>query len=100
MYKSIIEIDRSVPHTMLASLLRTAEAAFDNRAGCVKNASSTPYRFTFEGGEDKFGCLELGMLALEKKKEFLSCVTSWNWVDEEEPWENCDILEQMMTPVR
>lgn len=46
-----------------------------------------------------YGCLELGMLKLEKQKRFLSYVSAWNWIDEEEPDESCDILKEMSIPV-
>ena len=53
----------------------------------------------FKGGEDKFGCLEVGMLELEDKHDFLEQIYSWHWVDDEEPGENCDILKVLEMPV-
>ena len=100
MYKSVIEIRKDVNPSMLGSLAEVAESAFQNRAGRVRNTSQSPYCFSFEGSEKDYGCLELGMLALEERKDFLSCVKAWSWIDEEEPSENCDILAEMMTPVR
>ena len=100
MYKSVIEIRKDINPNLLGQLAEVAERAFNNRAGKVQNASHIPYCFSFEGGEADYGCLELGMLALEKQKDFLSCVKAWTWIDEEEPAENCDILAEMMIPVR
>lgn len=99
MYKSVIDIRSEVPQNILGVLSAIADKAFNNRAGRVRNMSETPYRFSFEGEEQDFGCLELGMLALEKQKEFISCVEAWNWIDEDDPNENCDILAEMMSPV-
>ena len=65
----------------------------------VKNSSNDPYRFIFKGGEDKFGCLEVGMLELEDEYDFLDQVDSWNWVDDDDPKENCDILKVLAMPV-
>ena len=95
MYKSIIDIKKSVPKENLKELEAIANKAFDNRAGKVQNASAEPYRLVYEGGESKYGCLELGMLALEKEKSFMACVIAWQWVDEEEPGESCNILEEI-----
>ena len=67
MYSSIIEIKKTVPLEALAGLRRVAEEAFTNRAGSVKNSSNNPYKLVFRGGEDKFGCLELGMLDLKRE---------------------------------
>ncbi len=39
MYSSIIEIKKSVSGEMLEKLRQTAEKAFSNRAGSVKNSS-------------------------------------------------------------
>ena len=100
MYKSVIDIRSEVPKDLLSMLVVMADKAFNNRAGHVKNMSKTPYRLSFEGEEKDFGCLELGMLTLENQKEFLSCVESWNWIDEDDPNENCDILAEMLNPVR
>ena len=99
MYKSIIDIRREVPKEKLDILVAMANKAFNNRAGQVKNRSNSPYRLSYEGEESQFGCLQLGMLTLEKEKEFLACVSAWNWIDEEEPEENEDILAEMCTPV-
>ncbi len=99
MYRSIIEIKRNVPHDLLINLRIVAENAFSNRAGSVKNSSSNPYKFVFKGDEDKFGCLEVGMLELEDKYDFLKQVNSWQWIDDNDPKENCDILKVLAMPV-
>lgn len=99
MYSSIIEIKKDVPSEVLIRLQRVAEKAFSNRAGSVKNSSNDPYKFVFKGGEDKFGCLELGMLELKRESNVLEQIASWHWVDDEDPDENCDILEVLAMPV-
>lgn len=99
MYSSIIEIKKNVPDETLADLRKVAEKAFSNRAGSVENSSSDPYTFLFRGGEDQFGCLEVGMLELEDQHDFLEQIHSWHWVDDEEPGENCDILKVLAMPV-
>lgn len=100
MYKSVIEIRRDVPKEMIQKMSCIADEAFNNRAGKVRNMSKTPYCLSYEGGESDYGCLELGMLALENQKDFLACVEAWNWIDEECPDENCDILAEMKIPIR
>ena len=100
MYKHVISIREGVPKEALKVLAAIANKAFNNRAGKVKNTSVSPYELIYEGGEDEYGCLDLGMLALEKEKEFLSCVSSWKWIDVDEPEESCDVLEELAIPVR
>lgn len=51
MYKNIIDIHREVPNDVLKMLMGVADNAFNNRAGRVKNVSTFPYRFVYEGGE-------------------------------------------------
>ena len=68
MYSSIIEIKKTVPSETLVNLRKIAEKAFSNRAGSVEDTSSSPYRLVFKGGEDKFGCLEAGMLELKRER--------------------------------
>lgn len=99
MYSSIIEIKKTVPSEALANLRKIAEKAFSNRAGSVENTSSNPYRFVFKGGEDKFGCLEVGMLELKRERAVLKQIDSWHWIDDDDPSENCDILKVLTTPV-
>lgn len=100
MYKSVIDIRREISSDKLSALIAMADTAFNNRAGQVKNKSNLPYRLSYEGEESQFGCLQLGMLALEKEDDFLSYVSAWKWIDEEEPEENEDILAEMCTVVR
>lgn len=99
MYSSIIEIKKTVPGEMLVNLHRATERAFSNRAGSVRNSSDNPYRLVFRGGEDKFGCLELGMLELKRENYVLDQIASWHWIDDEDPSENCDILKVLAMPV-
>lgn len=99
MYSSIIEIKKTVPSETLVNLRKIAEKAFSNRAGSVENTSNSPYRLVFKGGEDKFGCLEVGMLELKRERDVLSQIASWHWIDDDDPGENCDILKVLATPV-
>lgn len=93
MYSSIIEIQKNVSEKALAELRKTAEKAFDNRAGSVKNSSEETYRFIFKGGENAYPCLDLGVAYLARENDFRKHVTSWWWLDDEEPGDNCDILK-------
>lgn len=92
MYKSVIDIRSDVPLSLLSTLSLMADNAFNNRAGKVSNVSNVPYRFVYQGGENEYGCLEVGMLNLKREKLFLDCVSAWNWVDED-PDECCDLLK-------
>lgn len=99
MYSSIIEIKKTVSSEALANLRKIAERAFSNRAGSVENISTNPYRFVFKGGEDKFGCLEVGMLELKRERNVINQIASWQWIDDDDPGENCDVLKVLATPV-
>ena len=100
MYRNVIDIRKEVPSDVLKRLVFMADKAFNNRAGRVKNISVSPYRFIYEGGEKDYGCLNLGMLSLYAKKDFVSNVLNWNWIDEDDPDESCDVLKEMSIPVR
>ncbi|MCC8131079.1 MAG: hypothetical protein LUC38_03185 [Oscillospiraceae bacterium] len=100
MYKNIIDIRREVSQEDLQVLMSMADKAFDNRAGKVENSSDSPYRLVYQGGEGEYGCLNLGMLSLSNAKRFTSQVQTWNWIDEDEPDESCDVLEELSIPVR
>lgn len=100
MYKNIIDVRNDTPQDILQTLAGVADKAFDNRAGKVKNTSDTPYRFIHKGGEPLFCCLQLGMLALEKNADFLTYVSAWNWIDEDDPTENEDILAEIQTSIK
>lgn len=99
MYKVVIDIRKNVSKQILEALIKRAEKAYDNRAGKVKNVSIIPYRLCYQGDEEFLGCLELGTLALEKEEDFVACVESWLWIDEESPDDSCDILKEMAIPV-
>ena len=100
MYRNVIDIRKEVPSDVLKRLVFMADKAFNNRAGRVKNVSVSPYRFIYEGDEKDYGCLNLGMLSLYAKKDFVSNVLNWNWIDEDDPDESCDVLKEMSIPVR
>lgn len=99
MYSSIIEIKKGISGETLEQLRQTAEKAFSNRAGSVKNSSNDSHRLIFKGGENAYPCLDLGVAELADKDSFRKQVASWNWIDDEEPGENCDILEVYAEPV-
>lgn len=100
MYSSIIEIKKNIKGEALEQLRKTAEKAFDNRAGKVANSSDDTYKFIFKGDENAYPCLDLGTAFLARESGFLGQVISWWWLDDEEPNDNCDVLEAYAEPVR
>ena len=58
----------------------------------MKNTGTAPYYFVFAGGEDEYGCLDLGTLELKNEKLFLNNVLNWDWI-EDNPGECCDLIE-------
>ena len=99
MIKVVIDIRKNVPLKKIKELERISNDAFHNRAGTVENSSGIPYRFLYSGDENMFCCLQLGMLELEDKTDFLSYVEAWTWIDDEDPQENTDILAEIQTPI-
>lgn len=100
MYRSIIELKKDISPDLLSRLKEKIEAAFSNRVGTVKNTGKAPYHLEFAGGEDKFGCLEFGMLCVEEQQDVIPYIEAWNWIDKECPDESCDMLEEISLPVR
>lgn len=99
MYSTIIELKKNVTGESLSRLRKIAEDAFSNRAGILKNIGNEPHRLIFEGNEEAYGCLDLGVLRLAKSEGFRDQVASWHWVDYDDPHENCDILAVYAEPV-
>lgn len=93
MYSTVIDIKKSVTGETLNQLRQAAEKAFSNRAGSVKNTSKDTHKLVFEGGEEAYPCLDLGVAHLARTGGFLEQVISWWWLDDEEPGDNCDILK-------
>lgn len=100
MYSTVIDIKKSVTGDALKQLQKLAESAFSNRAGSVKNSSNDPYRLVFKGEEKDYGCLDLGVAMLARTKSILPNVDSWQWLDLDDPNENCDVLEAYAEPIR
>ena len=92
LYSTIIELKKDIPAVMLSQLKEKIESAFSNRVGTVKNTGTDPYYFVFAGGEDEYGCLDLGTLELKNEKLFLNNVLKWDWI-EDNPGECCDLIE-------
>lgn len=98
MYRTIIEMKEDTPQETLAEIKALCIAAHKNRAGEVKMKPINDRTFAFEGGEEKYGCLMLANLTLDKSDFFKQKVKSWAWEDEE-PEENCDILKEFSKPI-
>lgn len=100
MYKVIIELKKDISDGTLKELTEIINKAFDNRGGkVVGTETDSPYCFEFSGGEDKYGCLDLGTVILSEQKLFWDNVSVWEWEDEDEN-ENCDIIKEFSIPVR
>ncbi len=99
MYRQIINIKKDTPADVLEKLAAIAEQEFNNRAGKLRNVSKKPYQFIFEGEEEAYGCLSLGMFELWDKKDFVAYVQDWQWIDEE-PDESYDVVKELSIPVR
>lgn len=100
MYSTVIEIKKNITDDALNKLSQLAEKAFSNRAGSVKNSSSDPYKLIFKGDEKDYGCLDLGVAMLARSKGVLSSIDSWQWLDFDDPDENCDVLEAYAEPIK
>lgn len=98
MYRTIIEMKEDTPKETLAEIKALCIAAHKNRAGEVKMKPINDSTFVFEGEEKDYGCLTLANLNLNDSKKFTTNIKSWLWEDEE-PSENCDILQSLAYPV-
>lgn len=98
MYRDIIKIREDVPEGTVSELRRLCIDAHNNRAGQVDLQEISKRHFVFEGEEEMYGCLSLGFLALKDRPLFVENVLSWRWEDEE-PDEDCDLMEELFQPV-
>jgi hypothetical protein len=98
MYSTVITFKENIPEDVLCSLKETCEKAFDNRAGKTTGRYEKANWVTFEGGEELYGCLQLGILNLDDVNGFKDYISTWKWIDEE-PDESCDVLKSLAIPV-
>ena len=99
MYSAVITFKDEYPKDALMVLREACEKAFDNRGGKAACHVDAQNRLIFEGDEALYGCLQLGILTLDDIECFKDCLSSWEWIDEEEPDENHCILESLSIPV-
>lgn len=100
MYSTVIEIKKNITGDALDRLRQTAESAFKNRAGSVKNSGTDAHTLIFKGEEKDYGCLDLGVAMLARAKGVLPSIDSWQWLGFDDPGENCDVLEAYAEPIR
>ena len=95
MYSMVIEINKNMPVDVLGQLKCIVENAFLNRGGNVKNTSKDNTKFEFKANEKERGCLDLGLVALVNNNLFMSNVDTWKWIDDENPDESCNVLNEI-----
>jgi hypothetical protein len=99
MYSTVITFKDDLPQDVLNEAVITCEKAFNNRAGHVYyKQNDNPYCLIFEGDEKDYGCLQLGIISLDRANGFKNYVAKWDWIDEE-PNESGDVLEALAIPV-
>ncbi|RGH62711.1 hypothetical protein DW797_10705 [Ruminococcus sp. AM31-32] len=91
MYKMVIKIKNDVSMELRSII----ENAFLNRGGNVKNTSKDTLVFEFKANEKERGCLDLGICALVDNNLFMASVDTLEWIDEENPDESCDVLQEL-----
>lgn len=96
MYRVIIEFKEDLPIEKMIELKQVAAGAFNNRAGTVQDRCPQNNMCIFEGAEDKYGCLGLGNLGLDKVHGIREQIKLWEWIDEEYPSENCSVLQEFI----
>ncbi len=93
MFRTIIRLKDGIPAELLSELTKIIEGAFVNRCGELYNISTNPTEFIFESDDPNHACLDIGMFTLKRTTNFLSYVSSWDWIDEEFEGECCSMLE-------
>ena len=99
MYRTIIQFKKNTPPEILRELHEIAESAFNNRAGVLYNVSENPYTLVYEGEFEDMPCLDLGIFDLEDIPQFMKKVIKWDWIDEENEFECCNMLEVFAMPI-
>lgn len=98
MYQCMIQFKNDLPEKTLHEMKNACDIAFNNRAGKVTRREINSFCVVYEGEEEYFGCLQLGVVTLDEVKGFKKCVEKWDWIDEE-PDENHCILEALSIPI-
>jgi hypothetical protein len=93
MYRTIIKLKKELSQEMINEVTSIALDHYDNFAGKLDNISKDPYVILFEGVSEKdFACMDLGTVNLAGS-DFLQYVSEWNFFDDENPCDNCDVLK-------
>lgn len=98
MYRVIIELRPELAGAELREIRSAIETSFRNRAGNVSDSGAGGHQLIFSGNEDVFGCLQLGILALDELPAFHAAALIFRWVDPD-PDESCDLLTELAAPV-
>jgi hypothetical protein len=98
MYQTVIAFKDGLTGDDLKELREICDRAFNNRAGRAVGRNDAAGRLIYEGGEELYGCLSLGNLALYEIEMFKDAITNWDWIDED-PDESHDVLEALSIPI-
>lgn len=94
MYRVIIEFRDDLPDEKKMELKKLAINAYNNRGGnsYVPSNELNICRFEYKT-ED---VLALGNMLLDEVPGIKECMTRWDWIDEEHPYENCSIKDELI----
>ena len=92
MYKTIIEVKKDISSELRKWIKEQCNSAFNNRAGKAEDKSTNESVLIYEGKNDLYACLELGMFAVKENKKVMECIQAWEWI-EPDPDECCNMLE-------
>lgn len=95
MIRTVIEIKKNISDERLEDMKKQAEKEFNNHAGVIENSSIEKYKLVFEGNDELYSCIGMGMVNLSKIKGFVDDVASWIWEDDDVPEEREDVLSDI-----
>ena len=100
MYETTIKLKDNINHDDYRILKQDIEKAFSNRIGTIINSSNETNVFRFKGDENSFPILDIGLINLKRNTLFWKWVSEWNWIDDEDISENCNLVDVFTKPLK
>ncbi|MCL2873704.1 MAG: hypothetical protein FWE29_02105 [Defluviitaleaceae bacterium] len=85
-YKTVIALKEDIQEDKLIRIRKLIKKQFVNNAGSVLNKKiDDSSRLEFEGEENDYWCLQVGMSQIRKTEELMDYITEINWFDDSNP---------------
>lgn len=92
-YRVEMKFKEGLEEEKYAELKQIAQAAYDNRCGCVLDSCTDKDKCIFEGDQFIHDSLIVAEEGIDGNELIFPFLEEWNWIDMEYPEESDSILE-------